>query len=232
MNLFYQPRLSEGHLQLDEDESQHAIKVLRHQPGDQIPVTDGKGTLYFCGIESISKKACSFQILRTERKLKAAHHIHVALAPTKSSDRTEWFVEKAVEIGIQEITFLKAQHGERPRLNLNRITKVAVGAIKQSGQVWLPKINALTDFHTILKSSSKHKFIAYVDSKNQSKHLLTQAEKNSQYLVLIGPEGDFSPTEIKEATEARFTSISLGTSTLRTETAGLVACLTLNLLQD
>jgi 16S rRNA (uracil1498-N3)-methyltransferase len=230
LNLFYQPRLSEGLLQLDGDESQHAIKVLRHQPGDQILVTDGKGTLYICSIEYISKRVCSLQILRSEKKPKPVHYIHVALAPTKSSDRTEWFVEKAVEIGIQEITFLKTQHGERPRINLDRITKVAVGAIKQSGQVWLPKINDLTDFHTILKSPSKQKFIASVDSKNESRHLWAQVEKNSHYLVLIGPEGDFSSAEIQAATESQFTGIHLGMSTLRTETAGLVACHTLNLI--
>jgi 16S rRNA (uracil1498-N3)-methyltransferase len=230
LNLFYQPRLSEGHLQLDEDESQHAIKVLRYQPGDEIPVTDGKGTLYFCTIESIAKKTCSLKIISTESRPRPVHHIHIALAPTKSADRMEWFVEKATEIGIQEITFIQTQRSERPKINLERMNKAAIAAIKQSGQVWLPLIYGLTDFKTILSNKAKQKFIAHVDVEKSTQHLFRLAQPASDYLVLIGPEGDFNTAEINEAISAGFNPISLGASTLRTETAAIIACHTLNLL--
>jgi 16S rRNA (uracil1498-N3)-methyltransferase len=230
LNLFYQPRLSEGHLLLDEDESQHAIKVLRHQPGDEIPVTDGKGTLYFCVIDSVTRKACSLKIIRTENKARPSHHIHIALAPTKSADRMEWFVEKATEIGIQQITFIQTQRSERPKINLERMNKAAIAAIKQSGQVWLPVISGLTDFKTILSNKAKQKFIAHLEIGNSTQHLFRSAQPAYDYLVLIGPEGDFSAVEISEATKAGFSPISLGASTLRTETAAITACHTLNLL--
>src|SRR5689334_18591195 len=182
MNLFYQPKLSEGILQLDEVESQHAIKVLRHQPGDVIPVTDGLGALYYCEIKSIEKRACHLSISRVEKKSKPKHNIHIAIAPTKSSDRTEWFVEKATEIGIQKISFLQTKHSERSKINLDRIEKVAVSAIKQSGQVWLPRIEGMIDFKTILLASADQKFIAHVDAN--SKHIKALAQPNKNYLVL------------------------------------------------
>jgi 16S rRNA (uracil1498-N3)-methyltransferase len=229
VNLFYQSKLAEGFLQLDETESQHAIKVLRHQPGDVIPVTDGKGSLYFCKITSIEKKTCALSIQRTEKKSKPAHHIHIAMAPTKSSDRTEWFVEKATEIGIQEITFLQTQRSERQKLNIERMEKVAVSAIKQSGQVWLPEINGMVDLKVILKAQADQKFIAHVDVN--VKHLKEMVSSNKSYLVLIGPEGDFTNDEVLEASDAGYQSVSLGNNTLRTETAGLAACQILNLIQ-
>lgn len=230
MNLYYQPKLAQGLLQLDETESQHAIKVLRHQPGDIIPVTDGLGSLYFCAIASIEKKTCSLTIQRVEKKQKPAHHIHVAMAPTKSSDRTEWFVEKATEIGIQKITFIQTQHSERQKINLERMEKVAVSAIKQSGQVWLPEITGLVGFKTILQTTADQKFIAHVD--DNAKHLKALAAPGKGYLVLIGPEGDFSETEIADAANAGFQSVSLGVNTLRTETAGIVASSILNLVNS
>jgi 16S rRNA (uracil1498-N3)-methyltransferase len=230
LNLYYQPKLTQGLLQLDETESQHVIKVLRHQPGDAIPVTDGLGSLYFCEISSIEKKTCSLTIQRVEKKQKPVHHIHIAIAPTKSSDRTEWFVEKATEIGVQKISFIQTQHSERQKINLERIEKVAVSAIKQSGQVWLPEITGLVDFKTILQTPADQKFIAHVDGN--TKHLKALAAPGKSYLVLIGPEGDFSDMEIAEAVKAGFQSVSLGINTLRTETAGVVTCSTLNLVNS
>jgi 16S rRNA (uracil1498-N3)-methyltransferase len=224
------PGLSDGHLQLDEDESQHVLKVLRYQVGEELPVTDGKGNLYFCSIDSTAGKTCTLGIIRKEFKSKRNHHIHIALAPTKSSDRTEWFVEKATEIGIQEITFIQTHHSERSRINAERMQRVAISAMKQSGQVWLPEIHDLTDFKSVLKINAEQKFIAYVDTENESTHLIHQADKNKRYLILIGPEGDFSQVEIHEAIKSGFKQINLGTNVLRTETAALVACHTLNLL--
>lgn len=203
---------------------------MRYQLGDELPVTDGKGNLYFCSIDSTSGRTCTLGIIRSEFKPKPDHHIHIALAPTKSSDRTEWFVEKATEIGIQEITFIQTHHSERSRINTERMQRVAISAMKQSGQVWLPEIHGLTDFKSLLKTDAEQKFIAYVDKENTSIHLFHQAAKHKRYLVLIGPEGDFSPVEISEATKSGFKQINLGINVLRTETAGLAACHTLNVL--
>ncbi len=230
MNLFYQPKLSEGFLELDSDESLHAIKVLRHKTGDAIPVTDGKGTLYNCLITSTSGKICSLEIVSRKKFNKPSHFIHIALSPTKSSDRTEWFVEKATEIGIQKISFLNTQHSERNKINLERLTKVAVAAMKQSGQVWLPEVEGMISFREILMANASQKFIAFAGEKG-SPSLQSQAQKNNQYLVLIGPEGDFSPDEIHAAMQSGFQTISLGPNTLRTETACVAACHILNLIQ-
>jgi 16S rRNA (uracil1498-N3)-methyltransferase len=230
LNLFYLPDISDGHLQLDEDESQHVLKVLRYQVGDELPVTDGKGNLYFCSIDSTAGRTCTLGIIRNEFKRKPDHHIHIALAPTKSSDRTEWFVEKATEIGIQEITFMQTHHSERSRINTERMQRVAISAMKQSGQVWLPEVHALTDFKSVLRIDADQKFIATVDTEIQSTHLIHQALRQKRYLILIGPEGDFSQVEIHEAIKSEFKQINLGVNVLRTETAALAACHTLNLL--
>ena len=198
--------------------------------GDQIPVTDGKGHLYQCRISATSAKTCSLEIIEQKKIDKPNHFIHIALAPTKSSDRTEWFVEKCVEFGIQKISFINTQHSERNKINLERITKVAVAAMKQSGQVWLPELDGMISFQTILKSPADQTFVAYAGEKT-SPSLQSKAEKNKSYLVLIGPEGDFAESEITLAQQARFQSISLGPNTLRTETAGVAACHVLNLIQ-
>jgi 16S rRNA (uracil1498-N3)-methyltransferase len=230
LNLFFQPRLSSGFHQLDWDESIHAIKVLRHSVGDTISVTDGGGQIYRCQISSTSGKICSLKILDVEKRGKPNYSIHIAIAPTKSAERIEWFVEKATEIGIQKISFLKTQHSERSKINLERITKVAVAAMKQSGQAWLPEIENLISFNQIIGTHASQKFIAHLDEKERGL-LLHQAKKKNSYLVLIGPEGDFSPEEILLARNAGFIPTSLGHTTLRTETAGLVACHILNLIQ-
>ena len=230
MNLFYQPKLSEGFLQLASDESFHALKVLRHKVGDEIPVTDGQGVLYHCRISSTSGKNCSLEILNQKEIQKPNHFIHIALSPTKSADRTEWFVEKAVELGIQKISFLNSRHSERSQVNPDRMIKVAVSAMKQSGQVWLPEIEGMVSFRDMLKKSAEQKFIAFANGK-ENKSLQAQAIKGKRYLTLIGPEGDFSTDEIGEAIQSGFISVSLGPNTLRTETAGVIACHILNLVQ-
>lgn len=230
MNLFYLPGISDSQLQLDEAESQHVLKVLRYEIGDELQITDGKGGLYHCSIVSITGKICTLGVTRKELKPQPDYHIHIALAPTKSSDRTEWFIEKATEIGIQEISFIQTQNSERPRINIERMQRVSISALKQSGQVWLPEIHELNNFASILHAKAEQKFIAYVDKNKSTEHLINQAIKNKRYIVLIGPEGDFNPKEIQEALTSGFQSISLGINTLRTETAALVACHTLNLV--
>ena len=230
MNLFYQPKLSQGFLELDPEEGLHAIKVLRYKIGDAIRITDGAGNLFDSKITNIAGKKCVVEIVGKNSIPRPNHHIHVALSPTKSSDRTEWFVEKATEMGVQKISFLKTQRSERKKINLDRILKVSVSAMKQSGQVWLPEFSDMIEFKKILLQHADQKFIAHVDS-HQTKRLDKVATESKRYLVLIGPEGDFSKEEIEQARHAGFSSVSLGPNVLRTETAGIAACHILNLIQ-
>lgn len=231
MNLFYQPRLGEGVLELEQEEAVHAIKVLRQKVGDHIAITDGKGNLFYCIITSTSGRKCEVNVVDTKSTPKPNHEIHIALSPTKSSDRYEWFVEKATEIGIQKISFIQTEHGERKKLNLERAIKVSISAMKQSGQLWLPQLTDLRDFKNILSEKADQKFIAHIDSTNPQQ-LFQLAKKNKSYLVMIGPEGDFSPEEITRANQSGFLSVGLGQHTLRTETAGIAACHILNLIQQ
>lgn len=218
---------------LSEEESKHCIKVLRLQKGDSLHLTDGKGHLAKAEIIEANPKKCVLQILDIEQfPQKKDFKIHLAVAPTKNADRMEWLVEKCIEIGIDEISFFQAQHSERQHFNLERLQKKAIAALKQSLHLHLPKMNALLSFKNLIANSREdQKFIAYVDSQNPSK-LFESAKKNQSYLVLIGPEGDFSTQELDLALKNNFQKISLGNSRLRTETAGIVACLTLNLLNE
>jgi len=228
MNLFYQPNLPEA-TYLDTEESKHCIKVLRMKAGDSIKVIDGHGSLYKALITEANHKKCGFSIQEKIYSNKFPFHRHIAIAPTKNIDRIEWFVEKAVEIGIDEISFILCDHSERKVLKLERLEKKAVSAMKQSYKFWMPKINELKPYNDFLQL--KHgglKSIAYVDFENpvQLKDLL---DSKVDSLVLIGPEGDFSEQEVKLAELAGFKKVGLGNSRLRTETAGIVACHLMNL---
>jgi 16S rRNA (uracil1498-N3)-methyltransferase len=226
VNLFFQPAVSEGVNHLTAEESYHAFRVLRMSSGDDIKVTDGKGFFYQAQIVSIDSKKCVFKI-NTHEKIPAKNfRIHIAIAPTKNADRIEWFVEKAVEIGVDEISFILCKNSERRVLNLERIQKIAVSAMKQSQQPWMPTLHPLQPFNDILKQSADQKFIGHVDSSNPV-HLKAIAKPNKSYLVLIGPEGDFFNEELNAALQSGFEKVSLGENRLRTETAGLTACQTL-----
>jgi 16S rRNA (uracil1498-N3)-methyltransferase len=228
MPLFYQPQIQQGVSFLDVEESRHAIQVLRLRDGDPIEIVDGQGVFYAATITKADAKKCIFEV--TEKKVteRRTCHVHIAIAPTKNIDRTEWFVEKAVEIGIEKITFIQCKHSERKVINRERIQKVAISAMKQSGQAWLPSIEGIVDFDTVLTGKEKEKFIAHVDSNN-SLHLKDAHTKNSEYIVLIGPEGDFSQHELEQAQHYGFKKVSLGVNRLRTETAALAACHILDL---
>lgn len=228
MNLFYQPGIQQGITYLDAEESRHAVRVLRMMEGDQFDLTDGKGCFYSIKITKADSKKCEFEILAKKEILKKNFYIHIAIAPTKNIDRIEWFVEKAIEIGIDEISFILCKNSERKTINLERIEKIAVSAMKQSQQAWLPKLNPILPFKEILISNTDQKFIAYVDSSNP-KHLQSVTQHNKKYLVLVGPEGDFSEEELEIAIHHGFEKVSLGSNRLRTETAGLVAVQVLGL---
>jgi 16S rRNA (uracil1498-N3)-methyltransferase len=231
VNLFYLPEIANGHTHLDAEESRHVVKVLRKVAGDELTVTDGKGSFYQVRITNADAKKSSFEIMSKKELPKRNYSIHIAIAPTKNADRIEWFVEKAVEIGVDKITFFQSKTSERKTINLERIEKIAVSAMKQSQQAWLPRILGIVSFKELLNEKVHQKLIAYVDANNPV-HLKNVIKANSSYLILIGPEGDFSLEELQLALDNKFQKVSLGENRLRTETAGLVACQTINLLND
>jgi len=229
LNLFYQPAIPEGAHYLDPDESRHAIKVLRLQSGNPLQLTDGKGSFYEATITVADSKKCCFSIAEKRTISSRKFSISIAIAPTKNIDRTEWFVEKAVELGIEEIHFMLCKNSERKFINLDRIQKIAISAMKQSGQCRLPMCHEIKPFHEIVTIAANQKFLCYVDQKNPDQ-LKTMAQLEKSYLVLIGPEGDFRQDELDLAFRNGFAKVSLGPNRLRTETAALAACHTLNLI--
>lgn len=232
MHVFYTPDIQVSN-ELPEEEAQHCTRVLRLNIGDEITLTDGKGNFYQAEITAATNKRCQVAIKETRYQEPLwPCHLHIAMAPTKNMDRNEWFAEKATEIGFDELTFLNCRFSERKVIKTERISKILVSAIKQSLKARLPKLNEMTDFHTFIQQDFKgQKFIAhcYEGEKKQLKEALTPGE---DALVLIGPEGDFSEEEVQKAIEHGFVPISLGKSRLRTETAALVACHTLNLMNQ
>ncbi|MFT6214652.1 MAG: 16S rRNA (uracil1498-N3)-methyltransferase [Roseivirga sp.] len=230
MQLFYQPLIPEGTHHLDEEESRHAIKVLRLTAGSEIQLTDGKGSFYSATIKSNHHKKCEFEITSQSKQEAKSTFRHIAIAPTKNLDRIEWFLEKAVEFGIDKVTFLVCDHSERKILKLDRLEKKAISAMKQSGQAFLPHLSELTPFKTFIKQIHiTNRFIAYVDFGNEV-HLKDSFSKEGGNLVLIGPEGDFSENEVKLALAGGFQKVSLGANRLRTETAGIAAVHLINLM--
>lgn len=224
MHLFYQPDLSSDLISLSEEESKHAIRVLRLSNGDPVEIVDGKGTRAVAEVSEDHPKRCVLKInSRSEEKTKRNYHLHIAVAPTKNIERIEWFIEKATEIGIDEITLLDCEHSERTVVKTERLEKVTISAMKQSQQSWLPVINEMITFGNFLRSvQADTKLIAHCDEgvKNPISSISFSGKK---ILILIGPEGDFSPAEIEMATRNQFTAISLGETRLRTETAALYA---------
>lgn len=229
MHVFYTPDIQTS-TELPEEEAQHCVRVLRLTAGDEISLTDGKGNFYRAEISVATHKRCLVNIKETiYQEPLWDGHLHIAMAPTKNMDRNEWFAEKATEIGFDELTFLNCRFSERKVIKTERIEKILVSAIKQSLKARLPRLNEMTDFCTFIKKDFKgQKFIAhcYEGEKPLLKDVLTKGE---DALVLIGSEGDFSEEEVKKAIEKGFVPISLGKSRLRTETAALVACHTMNM---
>ncbi|MDO4164967.1 MAG: 16S rRNA (uracil(1498)-N(3))-methyltransferase [Bacteroides sp.] len=229
MHVFYTPDI-QTRCELPEEEAAHAVRVLRLQAGDEVTLTDGKGCFYRAEITTASNKRCLVRLLETIPQPPLwSGHLHLAMAPTKNMDRTEWFAEKATEIGFDELTFLNCRFSERRVIKTERIAKILVSAIKQSLKARLPRLNEMTDFNRfIAQPFAGQKFIAhcYEGEKPLLKDCLRKGE---DALVLIGPEGDFSEEEVQKAIENGFQPISLGRSRLRTETAALVACHIMNL---
>lgn len=233
MNLFYTPGIHGKSYVLDESESKHCIRVLRHSRGDQLNMVDGKGGWYKAIIRDPNPKKCAVEIVETISNYeKRDFYLHIAVAPTKNIERFEWFLEKATEIGVDEITPLLCAHSERKQIKPDRLEKVLVAAMKQSLKAFLPKLNNLITFESFLKQEhSSDKFIAHCE-EGEKPYLFNRLEPKQQVLILIGPEGDFSQTEIQLALEKGFNEISLGSSRLRTETAAVVAVQIINLVNE
>jgi 16S rRNA (uracil1498-N3)-methyltransferase len=234
MRWFFFKDIYPGQFTFDSDESKHIARVLRLKREDMIYLTDGKGCLFSGKIIDDNPKRCTVQIDdKVETISQAPYHLHIAVAPTKNLSRLEWFVEKATELGISEITPLACDHSERVTFKIERLERIAVAAIKQSQQTWLPQINQITSFTDFIKDTPKGEgYIAYVDPVQTTPLLKTVYIKGQNAIILIGPEGDFSKFEIDAAVEAGFIPISLGKNRLRTETAALVASYTINLINQ
>ena len=229
MHYFFSTNIFNNTIILSKEESRHCIGVLRHKEGDCIHIVDGLGNLFECEIIGIQKNIVESRIInKISQEINQDFYIHIAISPTKSSQRIEWFVEKAVEIGINEISFVKCLNSERVKINIDRINKIAVTAMKQTLKSNLPKINEIDDFSSIVENiNESFKFIGYLGDV-KSEYLGRLVSKNSSYCLLIGPEGDFTQDEFDKAVKNGFKSISLGNSRLRTETAGIAGCLILN----
>jgi 16S rRNA (uracil1498-N3)-methyltransferase len=233
LSIFYQPRLGSAPY-LDEDESRHAVKVLRLGAGAVVQVVDGAGTWHEAVITRPDARRCELEIRRSWTEPPRPYRVHLAIAPTKNLDRIEWLTEKCVEIGVDEISFLETRYSERRHLKLDRLERIAVGAMKQSLKARLPVLNELRPFAEWLAETSvagTQRFVAHLEV-GERYLLQTAAQPTGSYCVLIGPEGDFSPDEIAAARQAGFQPVSLGESRLRTETAGLVAVHTLHLINQ
>lgn len=229
MQIFYAPDIRINP-ELPEEEAGHCVRVLRLSEGDEILVADGKGEFHQAVIRRAHPKHCEVEILKSWSPAPLwPAYLHIAVAPTKNMDRMEWFAEKATEIGIDAITFLCCQFSERREIKTARIEKILVSAMKQSQKARLPQLGEMTPFKTFVRQPFEgRKFIAHCEDggKRSLKSLLGPGENA---LILIGPEGDFSPEEIQMALDNGFEPISLGDSRLRTETAALVACMTARL---
>ena len=230
---FYSNQIDDNFILLPKDEALHAIKVLRKKTGDIITVVDGKGGLYKTCIESENIQNCRLNIVSVDEEFgHRNYYIHIGIAPPKNHDRVLWFVEKAIEIGIQEISFILTDYSERKSIKLKRIEKRAVSSMKQSLKAFLPKINDIVPLKNLIKiCSNDEKYIGFLN-QGKNNHLIQSATPNSNYCMLIGPEGDFSSSEINKSQEFGFKPVSLGDNRLRTETAGLAACHIFNLVNE
>jgi len=246
MHLFYTPELLLSSpsskvnelfiYTLNEEESKHSIRVLRLAIGAKIILVDGAGGWYEAEIADDNPKRCTVNILKHTKEFgKRNFNLHIAIAPTKNMDRLEWFTEKATEIGIDEISLLDCRNSERPIVKTERLNKVAISAIKQSLKAYLPKVNEMMDYKKFISATANfkgQKFIAHCYSKETKSHLKDLYQSGNDALLLIGPEGDFSVDEVKLAIDYGYKQISLGSSRLRTETAALYACTTVNILNE
>ena len=236
VRFFYVPDAANCN-ELPEEEATHALRVLRLKAGDEMMLMDGKGNYYRAEVTLAHTHHCCYAIkdvLPQEHQWKGS--VHLAIAPTKMMDRIEWMVEKAVEIGVDELSFLDCQFSERRIVKLPRIEKIVISAVKQSRKAWMPQVNEIKSFDDFINTiSSEHKYIAHCYDEIPRTYLfdeLRQSSDTCDAVVMIGPEGDFSIDEVRRAMSKGFKSVHLGTSRLRTETAGLSAVMMMQLAKE
>jgi 16S rRNA (uracil1498-N3)-methyltransferase len=233
VHLFYTPdiQLKNDIYFLSEEESKHCIKVLRLKLGDEVILINGQGGWFKAKITDAHPKRTVVTILSVIPNFNQRnHYLHIGIAPTKNIERLEWFLEKATEIGIDEITPILCAHSERRDLKIERLSKRITAAMNQSLKAYHPKLNPLTSFGEFVQQvDHKQKFIAHC-MEGEKPYLKDILIPSSSCTILIGPEGDFSPTEVQQASQFEFMPISLGEARLRTETAALAACFEVNFL--
>lgn len=228
---FYSPDIYHT-LALPESDSKHCVRVLRMKEGDMVEVTDGKGHRYTCRLMDANPKGAAVEIVDVENiALPWSQRITVAVAPTKHLDRMEWLVEKLTEIGINRFVPLLCRHSERRELKTERLEKIAVSAMKQSLKAVLPQIDGMTPFESFVAAcTSEQRFICYCSDDVERRSLACEYRPGKDVTIIIGPEGDFSPSEVKSAMDNGFMPVTLGDTRLRTETAALVACATCHVI--
>lgn len=234
MQLFYNPQVSQDtkKFTFDNLESKHIVKVLRRKVGDELQITNGKGLFLFANITDSNPKACSVEIIKYKKIHPTKHRLHLVVAPTKMNDRFEWFLEKATEIGVHEITPILCDRSERKTIKQERYDKVIQSAMKQSFQAYLPKLNPLTTLTDFLEQNNEGiLFIAHCENSERYE-LKRNVAPDKPTTILIGPEGDFTKEEIRKATVKGYLPVSMGKTRLRTETAGIVACTTVALANN
>lgn len=226
MQLFYNPNLSSDSVAFtfEREESKHIVKVLRKKEGDNLFVTNGLGFLFKTEITLASDSKCMVKIISYQQSEKPFYYLHLAVAPTKMNDRYEWFLEKATEIGISEISPIICDHSERTQIKTERMEKIVQSAMKQSLHYYLPKLNEPVTFREFLKKEHDGQlFIAHCEESDK-KSLKYELAPKQKVTILIGPEGDFSAKEVELAVQNGCVPVSLGNTRLRTETAAIVAC--------
>lgn len=231
MELLYDSQF-EGNDVLCIDESRHAINVMRHKVGDILNITNGNGVLYQSRIIDANPKKCTLELVTTTTVEPSPHYLHMAVAPTKNIDRFEWFLEKATELGINEITPIICNHSERDKVRTDRLEKILVAGMKQSLKYYLPKLNEPVKVQNLITNASGYDSQFILHCRRTLPHLFISLKKSSRSLILIGPEGDFSIEEVGLAIKNGFTEAGLGTARLRTETAAIAACHVFNLKND
>jgi 16S rRNA (uracil1498-N3)-methyltransferase len=215
---------------LNEEESFHCAKVLRKKTGDTVHLIDGKGNFYEGNLEVVSERKCIARISAGPRaQARRNYYLHLAVAPTKQIERIEWLVEKAVEIGVDEISFFIAKHSERKVLKTDRIRKISESAVKQSLQAFIPKVNEMISFEDLINSAKNDQMLIAHCFEHDRSPLQTIHFSEKSTIILIGPEGDFTQQELDTALKNNFEPVSLGQNRLRTETAALYACFTASL---
>lgn len=232
MHIFYTPDITQNTYTLNEEESKHCVRVLRLPVGALVNLVDGRGGFYTAEITSDNPKKVSLSILKVETEFnKRNHYLHIAVAPTKNIDRIEWFLEKATELGIDEITPIITDRSERRVVKEDRLNKVITSAVKQSIKAYHPILNESIPFNKFLNSSIEgEKLIAHCIDNQEKKYISELVMPHQKYLVLIGPEGDFTPEEVNLALNKGFKPLTLGDNRLRTETAALSVCFEINYL--